>query len=267
MKRRTRLPNRGFTLVELLVVIAIIAILMAMLLPALSLARGKARQTKCLMNVKQQGTALHMSYESAGKYPPWDLPHLLAGGGNLCSWPEGLAKKRHYTDDRLEAHRIPLENDGFSPDLFTIVVDSLNIFTCPSDKPHPHRINEDRANEWRFEVYEYSYGINHSITEGEGYHRLTKLDKDASSQVLVADGVWSWICNFTGNYVDDPDSSFDTQGWWCNCIGYFHGNGRVANLVCRDGSGKSVKYGVRGKGIDTEDIFFGERGEPLNYYH
>ena len=44
---------RGFTLVELLVVIAVVAILMALLQPALSLARGKAREVKCLNNLKQ----------------------------------------------------------------------------------------------------------------------------------------------------------------------------------------------------------------------
>jgi len=64
----------GFTLIELLVVIAIIAILAAILFPVFAKAREKARQTACLSNLKQMGTAFLMYCQDYDEHPPIEYP-------------------------------------------------------------------------------------------------------------------------------------------------------------------------------------------------
>ncbi|MBM3474405.1 MAG: DUF1559 domain-containing protein [Armatimonadetes bacterium] len=76
--------HRGFTLIELLVVIAIIAILAAILFPVFARAREKARQTNCLSNLKQIGTATMMYIQDFDERYPG---HTSNAADPTYDWP------------------------------------------------------------------------------------------------------------------------------------------------------------------------------------
>ncbi len=114
--------HSGFTLIELLVVIAIIAILAAMLLPALAKAKMKAGATKCLSNLRQVGTASLIYASDSDEAIPYAFWAPVAAGPNIAF--DDLLHK--YTGGSRDISQLAGQNFP--------VAQSLIVYECPADK-------------------------------------------------------------------------------------------------------------------------------------
>ena len=224
---------RGFTLVELLVVIAIISVLASMLLPAIAVAKDKARSISCVSNQRQIGVAFHLY---AGEHQDILVPaelHALNGADSEEGWPTLLVNGQHLAATRSTN--------------YNALAAASSVFRCPTGRPEVYQFNPvSRDDAEGAKAYPFKseavgrksyvhtwYGINGGAGGGHRWP-FRRFPADDGSTVQTRLG--------SITHASTLPATFD--GWWIHNgkderVNARHGKGTRSNVLFLDGSART----------------------------
>ncbi len=222
-------PRRGFTLIELLIVIAIIAVLLALLLPAVQQVRESAARLRCKNNLRQMGLALHNYHGDQNSFPPglvsrlsnpaWVMPpgNCNAEAPDLGPGWSFFAYLLPYLDQEPLFKNIRFDLPILDPANAEARRTLVKTYVCPSD-PAPQSVNV------------YDCGNPPSV---------------AATPVVIGDVAPCSYVGVLGGGKDNPPNPNYACYEWQPFNGMFHRNRGVRLNEITDGASQTVGIGER----------------------
>jgi prepilin-type N-terminal cleavage/methylation domain-containing protein/prepilin-type processing-associated H-X9-DG protein len=229
-------PRSGFTLIELLVVIAIIAILMAVLVPALKIAREQARGVSCLSNQRSLAQAYIMYADENGgsivggwaqpnvvnRVPPWARPPLDYSGTSLVSMASGDVTIQQRYNGLMEGA------------LFAYLKD-VEVYHCPGD--NRVRLGTSLGNRPAYCIYRsYSLPDYLRATEPKDPKKLFTF-KEPANKMLFVEEIYD---GSAGNFNHDGWSYIPYNNTMWDPLGIFHSDACTFSFM--DGHAERKKW-------------------------
>ena len=240
--------KKGFTLIELLVVIAIIAVLMGILMPALTRVKEQAREISCRANLRQYGVVQNMYLaDNEAKYPEaWTSLVMnerpVANYERFCRWHDS----RYLPDGPLWS---------YMPEVKVNLCPTFKVLSNSYADNHPNHVATNPIDPM------YSYSMNHFLG-GEKFKNQGKITRPHAEVFFFAEeNMWArpgsqWVLN-------DNALCGDGRDWF----GTFHqatkgdtGNpdGGFTNVAFVDGHVDKVKSALKEDPSDNSEKEYGK---------